>query len=199
MAVARHLIARGSEAIVGVNLSSHAINEPGFLWSLIGMLDSSPEVLGKIVLELPQDNWRQLDSDQKAALATLRDRGVPLSLDRAGDLNFDARALADLGVRFLKLPAELMLSAADQDDGRQVGPELGVRDFASALRRQGIKLVAEHVEREETVPALIDLGVPLAQGFVFSAPRAVKADVLGSSAQHPSSADSKGNLLRRAG
>jgi cyclic-di-GMP phosphodiesterase TipF (flagellum assembly factor) len=93
----------------------------------------------------------------------------------------------------------MMFAAAEQDDGRQMGAELGVRDFASVLRREGIRLVAEHVEREETVPTLIDLGVPLAQGFVFSAPRAVKADVLGSSAQQPSSQDSKQLLLRRAG
>lgn len=200
MAVARHLIARGSEAIVGVNLSSHAIDEPGFLWSLVGMTDAAPEILGKIVLELPQESWRSLDADGKAALAALCERGVPLSLDRATDLNFEAKALADSGIRFMKLPAELMLAEAEQDDGRHLGPELGVRDFASALRREGIRLVAEHVEREETVPALIELGVPLAQGFVFSAPRAVKADVLGVSAQkQASSQDGKRDLLRRAG
>ncbi len=200
VAVARHLVARGSEAIVGVNLSARSINEPGFLWTLIGLVDASQDIVGKIVLEIPQECWRGLDSDQKAALATLRDRGVPLSLDHAADLQFDARALADLGVRFMKLPADQMIAAAEEEDGRALGPELGVRDFASALRREGIKLVAEHVEREEIVPALIDLGIPLAQGFVFAAPRAVKADVLGaSSPQQSSGSDEPRSFLRRAG
>jgi cyclic-di-GMP phosphodiesterase TipF (flagellum assembly factor) len=200
IAVARHLVARGSEAIVGVNLSARSINEPGFLWTLIGLVDASQDIVGKIVLEIPQECWRSLDSDQKAALATLRDRGVPLSLDHAADLQFDARALADLGVRFMKLPADQMIAAAEEEDGRALGPELGVRDFASALRREGIKLVAEHVEREEIVPALIDLGIPLAQGFVFAAPRAVKADVLGaSSPQQTSGSEEPRSFLRRAG
>jgi cyclic-di-GMP phosphodiesterase, flagellum assembly factor TipF len=46
------------------------------------------------------------------------------------------------------------------------------------LSRAGIRLVAERVEREEDVPNLLDLDVPLAQGFVFSPPRPVRAEVL---------------------
>ncbi|MBF9195638.1 EAL domain-containing protein [Microvirga terrestris] len=179
MAVARHLMARGSEAIVGVNLSAHAIVEPGFLWSLAGLLDSSPEILGRIVLELPQHSWRHLDADLKSALATRRERGVPFSLDRAADLRFDPQALSDLGVRFMKLPADLLIKAAEQQDGRYAGPELDVRDFAPTLRRHGIRLIAERVDRDDMVPVLGDLGVQLAQGFAFAAPRPVKPEIAG--------------------
>ena len=203
MAVARHLVARGSEAIVWVNLSACSVDEPGFLRSLAGLLDASPEVLGRIVLELPQANWRRLDARQKAALAALRDRGVPLSLHWACDVGFDARALAearamaDLGLRFMKLPADAMVAAATQDDA---DPEFGVKDFTSALRREGIRLVAERVECEEAVPALIDLGVPLAQGFVFAAPRAVRAEVFEQGAASPDEETSYDpSLLRCAG
>jgi cyclic-di-GMP phosphodiesterase TipF (flagellum assembly factor) len=197
MAVAYHLITKGSEAIVGVNLTPHSIREPGFLWSLTGVLDAAPETLGKVVLEFPQDCWRELDPDQKEALGVLRDKGVPLSLDTASDLRFDARELANLGVRFLKLPAELLV-AAERDEHHRLNPELGVRDFASALRREGIKLVAEHVEHEEMVPVLAEIGVPLAQGFVFAAPRAVKAEVMGAAPQQ-APAEGAQSLLRRAG
>jgi len=193
MAVAYHLIAKGSEAIVAVNLTPHSVRTPGFLRSLAGVMNAAPETLGKVVLEFPQECWRELDADRKSALAALRDKGVPLSLDTATDLRFDARELADLGVRFVKFPAELLV-AAEQDENHRYGPELGVRDLASALRREGIRLVAEHVEREEIVPALTEIGVPLAQGFVFAAPRAVKAEVLAAPA--PESAPP---LLRRAG
>ncbi|WP_445501453.1 EAL domain-containing protein [Microvirga sp. G4-2] len=197
MAVAYHLITKGSEAIVGVNLTPHSVREPGFLWSLTGLVDAAPETLGKVVLEFPQECWRDLDADRKAALGILRDKGVPLSLDMATDLRFDARELADLGVRFVKLPAELLV-VAEQDEHHRLSPELGVRDFASALRREGIRLVAEHVEREEMVSVLAEIGVPLAQGFVFAAPRPVKAEVLGAAAPQASS-ESTQPLLRRAG
>jgi cyclic-di-GMP phosphodiesterase TipF (flagellum assembly factor) len=200
MVIARHLVARGSEAIVGVNLTAHSIAEPGFLWSLAGLLDASPDLLGKIVLEMPQHSWRHLDADHRAARATLRERGVSFSLDRAADLRFDPAALADLGIRFMKLPADLMVKAAEQADGRYAGPELDVRDFAPALRRQGIRLIAERVDRDEMVPMLSDLGVPLAQGFVFAAPRPVKPELAGEpTASQPFGLEDGETRLRRAG
>ena len=200
MAVCRHLMARGSDAIVGVNLSAHAIVEPGFLWSLAGLLDSAPEILGRIVLELPQHSWRHLDADLKGALATLRERGVPFSLDRAADLRFDPQALADLGVRFMKLPAHLMIKAAEQQDGRYAGPELDVRDFAPTLRRQGIRLIAERVDQDDMVPVLGDLGIPLAQGFAFASPRPVKPEITGGQdLPRPFGLEDAPTRLRRAG
>ncbi|RDI57871.1 EAL domain-containing protein [Microvirga subterranea] len=71
VAVARHLVARGSEAIVGVNLTPRSIREPGFLHSLARITEAAPDVVGKVVLEFPQEVWRGLDPDQKEALAIL--------------------------------------------------------------------------------------------------------------------------------
>ena len=173
LAIARHLMARGSEAIVSVNLSPRSLDEAGFLRSVGRIMDAFPDTLGRVVLELSQRCWRTLDAERAGALASLRDKGVPFALDRASDLRLDPLALADRGVRFVKLPADLLIGS---DHGRGLDIEMG--DLASVLRRAGIKLVAEKVEREEIVPDLIDLDVPLAQGFVFAAPRAVRSEVL---------------------
>src|SRR5215207_4084068 len=80
---------------------------------------------------------------------------------------------ADRGVRFVKLPAEMLLAAEAPH-----GLDVELHDLAAVLSRAGIKLIAERVEREEDVPDLLDLDVPLAQGFVFSPPRPVRAEVL---------------------
>jgi cyclic-di-GMP phosphodiesterase, flagellum assembly factor TipF len=172
ISIARHLVSRGSEAIVSVNLSSRSIEEPGFLRSVARVIDAAPDVAGKVVLELPQHCWRSLDIEKAGALAGLRDKGVPFALDHATDLRIDPIALADRGVRFVKIAADL-LANADQKDGLDI--ELG--DLAAVLRRAGIQLIAERVEREEIVPDLIDLDVPLAQGFVFAPPRVVRSEV----------------------
>ncbi len=179
IAVVRHLMSRGSEAIVTVNLSPRSLRDPGFVASLSALAAASPDIAGKIVLELPQSCWRGLDAAEKRALSDLGNDGLPLSLDQAPDLNFDARALSDHGVRFLKLPAEMLIAAAKAD----AEAEVSVRDFASILRRAGIRLVADRVEHEDMVPALAELGIPLAQGFVFAAPRAVRAEVFGAAGQ----------------
>ncbi|HEV2559988.1 MAG TPA: EAL domain-containing protein [Microvirga sp.] len=173
LAITRHLMARGSEAVVSINIAPKSMDEPGFLRSLARVFDAYPDTIGRIVLELSQRCWRTLDAERAGALAVLRDKGIPLALDRASDLRLDPLSLADRGVRFVKLPADLLIAA---DHGR--GLDIEAADLASVLRRAGIKLVAERVEREESVPDLLDLDVPLAQGFVFAAPRAVRSEVL---------------------
>ncbi|KAB0264254.1 EAL domain-containing protein [Microvirga brassicacearum] len=188
IAVARHLVARRSEAIVAVNLSPRSVRDAGFLDSLMALAASAPDIAGKIVLELSQRCWRSLDGDQKEAFSGLGNRGLSLSLDQAPDLAFDARALSDRGIRFLKLPADMLIATAAADNEA----EISVRDFAVTLRRAGIKLIADRVEHEDMVPTLIDLCIPLAQGFVFAPPRAVRAEVLEAGQVGPSD-------LRRAG
>jgi cyclic-di-GMP phosphodiesterase TipF (flagellum assembly factor) len=178
--VARHLLGRGSEAIVSCNVSPRSLAEPGFLRSVGRVVDAYPDVAGRLVLELSQRCWRTLDAERAGALASLRDRGVPFALDRATDLRLDALALADRGVRYLKLPADLILRP---DPSR--GPDIAPGDLAASLARAGIRLVAERVEREEDVPDLIDLDVPLAQGFAFAPPRAVRSDVVAAPSPEP--------------
>jgi cyclic-di-GMP phosphodiesterase TipF (flagellum assembly factor) len=173
ISIARHLVARGSEAIVSVNLSPRSIDEPGFIRSIARLVDGAPDVAGKVVLELPQRCWRTLDAEKAGALAALRDKGVPFALDHATDLRIDPLALAERGVRFVKVAADLIANV-DRKEGLDI--ELG--DLSSVLRRAGIQLIAERVEHEEVVPDLIDLDIPLAQGFVFAPPRAVRSEVL---------------------
>jgi cyclic-di-GMP phosphodiesterase TipF (flagellum assembly factor) len=172
ISIARHLVSRGSEAIVSVNLSSRSIEEPGFLRSVARIIDAAPDVAGKVVLELPQHCWRSLDIEKAGALAALRDKGVPFALDHATDLRIDPIALADRGVRFVKIAADLLANSDPKN-----GFDIELSDLSAILRRAGIQLIAERVEREEAVPDLIDLDVPLAQGFVFAPPRVVRSEV----------------------
>jgi cyclic-di-GMP phosphodiesterase TipF (flagellum assembly factor) len=172
-AIARHLSTRGSEALIACNLSAASLAEPGFLRGVGRLIEAHPDLPGRLVLELSQRSWRTLDAEKAGALAQLRDRGLVFALDRATDLRLDPLALAERGVSFVKLPADLLLQA---EAGR--GLDVAVGDLATVLTRAGIRLVAERVEREEDVPNLIDLDVPLAQGFVFAPPRAIRPEVL---------------------
>ncbi len=172
-AIARHLAARGSEALIACNLASASLAEPGFLRAVSRLVEAHPDLTGRLVLELSQRCWRTLDAERAGALAQLRDRGLVFALDRATDLRLDPLSLADRGVRFVKLPAEMLLAAEAPH-----GLDVELHDLAAVLSRAGIKLIAERVERAEDVPDLLDLDVPLAQGFVFSPPRPVRAEVL---------------------
>ncbi|WP_372421534.1 EAL domain-containing protein [Salinarimonas chemoclinalis] len=183
-AIARHLVNRGSDAFVALDLAHDSLLAPGFLRALGRILEAYPDVAGRLAFEIAQRSWRMLDAEVAGALEALRAKGALFVLDRASDLRIDAFGLADRGVRFVKLPAARLLAHADGGiDGRArpdtFGLDVAVSDLSAVMARAGIELVAEAVEREEDVPDLIDLDVPLAQGSVFGAPRAVRADLIG--------------------
>ena len=174
IAVARFLVACGSDALVSVNLSPRALEDAGFLRSLGRLLEAAPDTSGRIMLELPQRCWRSPDPDRARALAALRDKGVSFILDHVTDLRLDRLVLAERGVRFAKVTADLLLAPDRHHD-----LDIEVSELAAVLLRAGIELVAERVDREETVPELVHRNVPLAQGFVFAAPHAVRSQLLG--------------------
>ncbi|WP_238308494.1 EAL domain-containing protein [Methylorubrum suomiense] len=171
--IARHLQGRGSSAAVGYGLTPHSLFEPGFLRSLGRLVSDGPDLAGRVVLALPQTSWRNLDAEQAALLAGLKGR-IGFVMDRPIDLRFDAVALAERGIGQVKVQAVQLLRPLP----RKATPEIALEDLVASLARAGIRLVATGVESESEVPDLIDLDVPLAQGPVFAAPRAVRAEVL---------------------
>jgi cyclic-di-GMP phosphodiesterase TipF (flagellum assembly factor) len=179
-AVARHLLNRGSDAFVTSNLSPAAMKTPGFLRALGRIMEAYPDVLGRIAFEISQRCWRTLDAETAGALEQLRAKGAFFLLDRAIDLRLDPLTLADRGVRYVKLPAQMLI-----DPHPSYGLDFAVTDLSTVLARAGIKLVADRVESEQVVPDLIEFEIPLAQGFVFAAPRAIRTDIFGAGRKDP--------------
>ncbi len=170
LAVARHLSAHGGRAAVLCNVSPLSLADPGFLKVVARLVEEHGDVAGRVVLELPQRAFRTMDADRWTALAGLVKSGLRLSMDRVQDLRLDPVALAERGVRFVKVPAA-MLTAGDGEADIHPG------DMPSLLARAGIAAIADGVESEAVVTDVLDLNVPLARGQLFGLPRAVRADV----------------------
>lgn len=173
-AVARHLVNRGSDAFVTCNIGPASVRTPGFLRALGRIVEAYPDVLGRLAFEISQRCWRTLDAETAGALEQLRRKGAFFVLDRATDLRLDPLSLADRGVAYVKLPARMLLDPQPSN-----GLDFEAADLAAVLARAGIRLIAEKVEFEHDVPDLIDIDAPLAQGFVFGPPRAVRSDIVG--------------------
>lgn len=177
--VARHLAQRDAAAAVSFNLGAASIAEPGYLRGLDRVFAGWPDIAGRIILEIPQRVFQSLDLERLGALAAMNGRGVRLCIDRASDLRIDPGMLAERGVSYLKLPASLLLGEEAQR------ADIHIADLAALLARAGITLIAEKVESEDVVRELLDLDVSLAQGFLFSMPRPVRAEVLAGMAGQP--------------
>ena len=70
-------------------------------------------------------------------------RGYRFSIDHVTDLRIEPRELADRGVRFIKVPAALLL-----DPKQTSTSDIHPADISDLLGRFGIDLIAERIEGE---------------------------------------------------
>lgn len=196
LAIARYLASKPDDLYVTCNLSSTTWSEPRAIASIARLLENYRNIIPHFVMEIPQRVFRSLEPATLGLLGGMSAHGMQFALDQVGDLRFDTTALWDRGIRMVKVPAALLLSEAAQG-GK---PDIAVSDLSAYLSRGGITLVAEKIENDRTVADIIELDVSAAQGFVFSPPRPVKADVFNEPAPVEETAEAEMDETRlRAG
>ena len=123
------------------------------------------------MLEFKQSTFRRLGQTETEHLASLAQRGYRFSIDHVTDLRFEPRELADRGVRFIKVPAALLL-----DPKQASSSDIHPSDLSDLLGRFGIDLIAERIEGERAVVDLLDYDVRFGQGFLFAPPRPLRPE-----------------------
>lgn len=173
LAIARHLGAKDGKLFVSCNFSAATWGSAKALSALSRILDKYREHAGHLVVEMPQTVFRALDPTSLGFLGAMSANGVRFALDQLVDLRLDPASLSDRGVRFVKAPAALLQA----DAVGRVAADIAASDLSALLARASITLIADDIEDDPTVADMIDLGVGLAQGLVFSPPRPVKPEV----------------------
>jgi len=173
LAIARHLGSKEGELFVSCNFSQATWNSSKALATLSRILDKYREHTGHLIIEMPQTVFRGLDPTSLGLLGAMSANGVRFALDQLVDLRLDPVALFDRGIRFVKVPAALLMEHADG----HAATDIAAGDLSMLLARASVVLVAEQVEDDPMVADMIDLGVMMGQGQVFSPPRPVKPDV----------------------
>ena len=173
LAIARHLGAKDGKLFVSCNFSAATWGSAKALSALSRILDKYREHAGHLVIEMPQTVFRALDPTSLGFLGAMSANGVRFALDQLVDLRLDPASLSDRGVRFVKAPAALLQA----DAVGRVAADIAASDLAALLARAAITLIADDIEDDPTVADMIELGVGLAQGLVFSPPRPVKPEV----------------------
>lgn len=101
----------------------------------------------------------------REGVAALREAGALVALDDTGAGYAGLQALLALAPDFVKLDRSLV-SELDRDPTKRALVEI----IGMAAERIGAVPLAEGVERPAELDALLDLGIPLAQGYLFEAP-----------------------------
>jgi cyclic-di-GMP phosphodiesterase TipF (flagellum assembly factor) len=176
--IVRRLLGKNRDIGLVCNIAAKTLADPRSAQQLLNFFDANQELAAALLLELPQSFWRASGPLAQATLEALGKRGVRFSMDHVTDLRMEPRDLANRSIRLIKVPARLLLA-----DEAPRETDIHPADLSDLMARFGIGLIAEQIESEPTVAELLDLDVRFGQGFLFSPPRPVRADVLQAAAE----------------
>ena len=171
MQVLRRLLVRNKDVGVFCNIAAATLSDRRAFAQCLSFLEANRAQASSFVIEFKQSAFRSFGPVEIENLAALAQRGYRFSIDNVTDLRIEPRELADRGVRFLKVPAALLLEHSEQ-----VPAHIHPLDLPDLLGRYGIDLIAERIEGERAVVDLLDYDVRFGQGFLFAAPRPLRPE-----------------------
>ncbi|MBN9584992.1 MAG: EAL domain-containing protein [Afipia sp.] len=169
--VLRRLMVRSKDVGVFCNIAGATLSDPSAFRQCLDFLEANRALAPSLVLEFKQSVFRHLGPIESEHLAALQRLGYGFSIDNVSDLRFDPRELADRGVKFIKVPAGMLL-----DQKQLSASDIHAADLSDLLGRFGIDLVAERIEGERAVVDLLDYDVRFGQGFLFAPPRPLRPE-----------------------
>jgi cyclic-di-GMP phosphodiesterase TipF (flagellum assembly factor) len=171
--VVRRLQLKSRDVGLFCNISASTLTDTIYFRQLLDFMEANRALAGSLTFEFTQEAYRSFGPLEHESLAALAERGFRFSMDHVTDLRLEAKELADRSFRFLKVPAKLLLNKAASAQS-----DIHAEDLADLMARSGVDLIGERIENESMVVDLLDYDVRFGQGFLFSAPRPVRAEAL---------------------
>ncbi len=152
------------QLVVGVNVSSRQLADPGFVAEVEDALERSGLPPRSLVLEVTRSSLPDTSVPAAVALTHLRALGTGLSLDDYGEGGWSFGALRRLPVHAVKIDPSFL--PADED------PEVlaFLRAIVDVGRTVGVVMVAQGIETAEQLQRVRGLGCHAAQGFLLARP-----------------------------
>ena len=171
----RELIPGGQGLRVAVNISGRHLQHADLLADVARALRLSGLEPGNLVIELTESTVMQNTEANLARLQQLKALGVRLAIDDFGTGYSSLSYLHRFPIDILKIDRSFVSRLTESGDG----PELA-RAVVMLGDTLGLETVAEGIEQEDQVAALLQLGCVAGQGFFFAA-SAPLADLASSS------------------
>ena len=166
--VMRRLNHKANDVAIFCNISSHTLRDPEFFPQFIEYMELNADLAQFIVFEFAQEAIQQCHSWEWDNLLRLADMGFAFSMDRVKTLDFDLHDLRQKNFRFLKVDGHILLGGMEQ-----AGARIHAADFKELAMRNGVDLIAEKIEDEQSVIGVLEYDVDFGQGFVFGHPRPI--------------------------
>ena len=154
------------DGLLFLNAHPRTIVASDTFWAAVGSFTRSPQ---SVVFEVVEHSPARQD-DLLRALLELRALGFKIAVDDLGEGAAGLRRLVEFAPDYAKID-RFFIDGIDRDRKRRAV----VEGLAAMSGELGTKIIAEGVERAEEREVLLDLGVTLAQGWLFGMPREVVA------------------------
>jgi cyclic-di-GMP phosphodiesterase TipF (flagellum assembly factor) len=147
------------------NISAQTLGDRRFFPEFLAFLSDNRGLASRVTFELSEEDVTAQWDALGFGLEKLAGLGFRFSMDRVKNLDFDPQQLASRHFKFVKVEVEDLLRR---------GADLPA--FQQNLVRHRIGLVAEKVETPQQLSQLLDLKIPLAQGYLLGEPKLSRRD-----------------------
>jgi len=163
--------ASGADIGVSVNLATRQVLEDGLDDAVFGALADSGLEADKLCLELTETTLLVASPQVLAVLSKFREAGIHLALDDFGTGYSSLGYLRGLPIDVVKIDGSFVSGVVDRREDRAI-----VGAVSTMVNELELGLVAEGVESDDVAEALLAMGCPFGQGYLFGKP--MEADEL---------------------
>jgi EAL domain-containing protein (putative c-di-GMP-specific phosphodiesterase class I) len=150
---------------LSVNLSARQLTQPELAQDVRNILDATGVKPEHLCLEITETVLMQDTPQVSAVVNELRDLGLRLAIDDFGTGYSSLSYLRRLPVSAVKIDRSFTVGLGVDDEGATI-----VASVISLAHALGMEIIAEGVETNDHVEALLALGCDQAQGYYFSRP-----------------------------
>lgn len=151
---------------VSINLDVATLQDRSVIRRLIyWAMETNPRQAGRLIIELREQQVAFLGRRQQSRINALRDKGILIAIDRAGQSVLSTQYINDLKPAYIKLHPSLVRDLAQRQVNR-----LAISSLLASAEGKA-KVVAVGVESEQDWQILQRLGVSAGQGAWFQSPQ----------------------------
>ena len=161
---------RDDEFRIAVNLSARLLTDKHFVMRVTALLARHGLDASKLTLELTETSELVDSGTSLETLGRLRDLGIEVSIDDYGTGLSTLEYLKKVPASEIKIDQSFVKGLADNRSDR-----LMVHSTIGLAHSLGRRVVAEGVEQNDTLDALIEMGCDVAQGFIVGRPMSLES------------------------
>ena len=150
---------------VTCNVGARQLAMPDFADTVLEAISVTGIPARQLCLDITEHTLRYNGDGTWSALRRLKEAGVKLGLDDFGIGASSLTALRELNVDILRIDRTFITGLADSAENQAI-----VRHVSNLAHELHMVTVAEGIESEEQAAVLPELGVDLAQGFLYGRP-----------------------------